>query len=545
MLLPKRTSRHVLLTFRKRTLVLSTFLSIATLTGLTLSQLTLQPAHAITPPDSCFAFDSGTGTITDYYDNENNDPLEPACPRAVDIPATISGITVTTIGGGAFGNKALTAVTIPNTVVVINGGAFYNNLLIDIDIPDSVTTIASGAFISNQLAGSLVIPDSVTTIGGGAFANNQLTSIVIPHSVTSLQPAFSGNPITSATIAAPTIPNGLLDSAGLTSLILEEGVETIQSAFSSSQLTSLTIPNTVTHIRAGAFAGSKLTSLVIYGDALIEGGAFHGCQLTSLIIHDNPYVQNSAFGSNNLTSVTILGNPTLGLNAFGFNGLSKSTIPPGLTDIQLHDYYQQNASLVRIYATDPDFITANIDSFVVSTTCTGPLNSTPPCYSYIVSGYLLNPASIAIHYLNSSNDELSTTLSLISSTPNSIPDYKLSHILDTTDPDNPTLNFASGNYYRIGDTVTLASENIPTIAGYITPALTGPLVLNALANTHNFVYYTQAELDEMSAGDNSDGSTNGADTLSDTGVSFLILSAGGAGMLLVGFAVLRREALGF
>lgn len=130
-------------------------------------------AHAetlVTPPDTCFAFTAGTGTITDYYDKESNNTTNPACPRALSIPSTIGGVTVKTIGNGAFESKQLTAVTIPN----------------------SVTSIASRAFSVNSLT-SITIPDSVTSIGNHAFSLNSLTDVTIPASVQTLSPtAFYG-----------------------------------------------------------------------------------------------------------------------------------------------------------------------------------------------------------------------------------------------------------------------------------------------------------------------------------------------------------------
>ena len=170
--------------------------------GVLLAQNLTTPdqAMAITPPDSCFAFNATTKTITDYYDNEANNPNNPACPRAVDIPSTIGGVAVTKVGNSAFFNNQLTSVTIPNSVTSIGNDAFRYSQLTSVTIPDSVTSIGSEAFYYNQLT-SVTIPNSVTSIGEGAFSSNQLTSVTIPDSVTSIgNYAFSYNQLTSVTI---------------------------------------------------------------------------------------------------------------------------------------------------------------------------------------------------------------------------------------------------------------------------------------------------------------------------------------------------------
>ncbi len=110
-------------TISHRALVLasSSLLIIATLTTTALFLQRPETSYAATPPDSCFAFESGTGTITDYYDYEDNNPINPACPRDVDIPSTIGGVGVVAITGpnlwsGAFTNNGLTSVTMsPST----------------------------------------------------------------------------------------------------------------------------------------------------------------------------------------------------------------------------------------------------------------------------------------------------------------------------------------------------------------------------------------------------------------------------------------------
>ena len=84
----------------------------------------------------------------------------------VVIPATISGLPVTTIGDDAF---------------------YLRYFLTSVVIPDSVTTVGDGAFSECSGLTSVVIPDSVTTIGDGLFSScDSLTEIVVTP--TSLSP---------------------------------------------------------------------------------------------------------------------------------------------------------------------------------------------------------------------------------------------------------------------------------------------------------------------------------------------------------------------
>lgn len=154
-------------------------------------------ASAATPPDNCFNFNSGTNTIEDYYDNEDNNGANPACPRDVDIPATIGGDAVTVIDNNAFSSKNLTAVTIPNSVTSAGNSSFANNDLTSVVVPSSLTVISSNLFFKNKLT-SVVIPNSITVIDNDSFAVNNLTELNIPNSVTTItDTAFAANKLES------------------------------------------------------------------------------------------------------------------------------------------------------------------------------------------------------------------------------------------------------------------------------------------------------------------------------------------------------------
>ena len=132
------------------------------------------------------------GAITDYSGRG----------VAVVIPYRIGDIPVIAVGDGAFFDKELVSVTMPDTVTSIGANAFAENKITSITIPKDTVYIGDSAFFHNQLTHITMLGD-ITHIGGQTFANNQLASITIPGSVSFIGPfAFEGNPLTSVTIGA-------------------------------------------------------------------------------------------------------------------------------------------------------------------------------------------------------------------------------------------------------------------------------------------------------------------------------------------------------
>ena len=125
-----------------------------------------------------FYFDETTGTITKYVESDT----------VVVIPSKINGVTVETIGHGAFERSAVTSVTIPDSVTAILDRAFANCFqLTNISIPNSVTYIGFSAFSSCTSLKSITLPSSLSFISGALFLGcSQLTTIHIPVSVTSI-----------------------------------------------------------------------------------------------------------------------------------------------------------------------------------------------------------------------------------------------------------------------------------------------------------------------------------------------------------------------
>ena len=142
-----------------------------------------------------FYFNPTTGTITKYAESDT----------VVVIPSKINGVTVATIGNGAFERSAVTSVTIPDSVTAIHDGAFANcSQLTNISIPNSVTSIGLSAFEHCTSLKSITLPSSLRNISMFLFHNcSQLTTIQIPDSVLSIQDYAFGNCISLETIHIP------------------------------------------------------------------------------------------------------------------------------------------------------------------------------------------------------------------------------------------------------------------------------------------------------------------------------------------------------
>ncbi len=127
-------------------------------------------------PGSCVAIDSSTGTVTGLHSQFEKLTEVGPCMKSgnLSIPSIIDGVTVTSIGPGAFAASS-------------GLGSDTGGVLTSVSLPDSVTSIGEAAFVNNQLT-SVTLGDAVTTIANEAFVGNRLTSITIPDSVTDIAP---------------------------------------------------------------------------------------------------------------------------------------------------------------------------------------------------------------------------------------------------------------------------------------------------------------------------------------------------------------------
>ena len=277
--------------------------------------------------------------IKAYYNNEENNSSNPACPRSLEIPSVIGGSTITTIDNVAFYNKNMTKIIIPNTVTSIKGYALAGNFLKSIELPQGLTYLGYGALYNNELT-SVNLPSGVTIIDMNTFRYNNLTSISIPNGVTTIGGwAFSDNDLESVTL-----PNTL--------------TRMDDYSFENNKIAQLTIPLSVTNIGWAVFNNNALpsesafiygradsnsdgiaevdtTRIVSYGGALKNGVnipngvetidelAFSHSEIVSVNFPSSlKYISELAFYDNKMSDINIPASVIdIGAGAFAYNAL--------------------------------------------------------------------------------------------------------------------------------------------------------------------------------------------------------------------------------
>lgn len=142
-------------------------------------------ADSVTVPDAEYEVSSGTITgIKASWLNSLMADSDGLCRISIEIPASISGTTITAIGANAFQasaysgypNLRITSINLSGatSLATIGSYAFYNNsgslyseLSVDnFTLPNSITSLGSYAFAGQSgLKGELKMPDAMTTIG--------------------------------------------------------------------------------------------------------------------------------------------------------------------------------------------------------------------------------------------------------------------------------------------------------------------------------------------------------------------------------------------
>ena len=239
-----------------------------------------------------FTFDADTGTISKYTGSSTY----------VEIPSTIDGVAVQTIGKEAFkGNTSLKGVVITYGITSIGQDAFNDcTSLESIQFPNTLTTMSESSFYGCTALTSIKLPDNLISTGNNVFGGCKNLQTVTFGENSKLKDVDYG---------------AFMDCTSLTNINLPSSVQLISMyAFKNcTSLSNIKIPDSVTSILDGAFQTcTSLKSINIPKNVYRIGNfAFLGC--TSL---DNVYITNNTKVS---TSQFIINVNKLPKNTFYFD----------------------------------------------------------------------------------------------------------------------------------------------------------------------------------------------------------------------------------
>jgi hypothetical protein len=229
--------------------------------------------------DYIWTTNAGTITISGYAGPGGN----------INIPASINGLPVTSLGPGAFAyNADLSGVTIPDSIIDIGQDAFrYCENMTNVVVGDSVTSIEEGAFGFCASLISLILPEGLTNIGNLAFAGcESVPSFVIPQNVASI--GYGAFLYCTALHSIMVDPLNLFYES-LDGVLFNQD-ETTLLAYPPGKGDSYSIPpNTLTVGQYAFYRCTTLTNVAIPDTVTsIERFAFRNCRdLTSVTIPTN------------------------------------------------------------------------------------------------------------------------------------------------------------------------------------------------------------------------------------------------------------------
>ncbi len=208
-----------------------------------------------------------------------NNAFQTSAITNIVIPAS-----VTEIGNYTFNNSSVASVTFEGTSLSSLGTYAFKGCkdLVSINLPEGLTELGKEVFINCTSLTEIVLPSTLRTIGESAFegCENLVEAELLPGITSIGESAFSGcTKLESVTIRATLAEIGANAFANCpnlsfeideqnTSFVIENGImydamQTEIVSIVSLPEGAVVIPDTVSSIPAGAFAGSLITSITL------------------------------------------------------------------------------------------------------------------------------------------------------------------------------------------------------------------------------------------------------------------------------------------
>ncbi len=267
----------------------------------------------------------------------------------VNLPSSL-----TTLGEAAFRDcAALSTITLPSDITTLATNTFNGcSSLTDVTFPESLTSIDLGAFYNcSSLTSATFMGNAPTTFGSLVFTGTASDFKILYHKnktgfTSPLWNGYAAFPIefTYVIKAGSVYITGYTGTGGPVSVpaklaglpVTRINSEAFHAGITpgNTNITGIVLPDTVTYIGAGAFAGcSGLTSMGLgSGLTTIDHSAFYACSgLTAITIPASvTTIQHTAFGLTSLTEATFVGNApaTFAQNIF----------PPAPADFTVYYY---------------------------------------------------------------------------------------------------------------------------------------------------------------------------------------------------------------
>lgn len=291
---------------------------------------------------------------------------------SITVPASVVNgadtYTVTAIGSGAFSGSAITSISLPSTVVSIEEAAFANcGQLTSVDFSGAYVSIENRAFKQCTLLSNVYGTENICKLGVESFdatpwKNTVLrgSEVYIGHVLYAYSMGGDVNLGEMGYTFHSIAPNAFANNTGLTSVVIPDTITDIgdgafagcsslgslvfgtspslahigQAAFDGAGLGgTLTLPTTVGTIGSYAFRNcTALTGVVLSENATLNflpTGLFSGCgELTTVTLPSTiKTIGNTCFnGCKKLSTVAASGVLTVGTDAFrGCSVLSDAT----------------------------------------------------------------------------------------------------------------------------------------------------------------------------------------------------------------------------